>query len=44
MDTEERIALLEKKLEAYDALVAKLLLFAKTTKSGRMMLKVLGIE
>lgn len=44
MDTDERIALLEKRLEAYDKLVAKLLVFAKTTKSGRMLLRVIGAE
>lgn len=43
METEERLRLLEAKLEAYDTLIARLVKFAQSTPKGRIMLKVLGL-
>lgn len=43
METEERIAALERKLADYDALIVKLVRFAQSTPKGRLMLKVLGL-
>lgn len=43
MDTEERLSALERKLETYDALIAKLTVYAKLHPSGRLLLKVLGL-
>ena len=44
MDTEERISLIEKKIETYDNLVARLVAYAGTTKKGRLLLAVLGVS
>jgi hypothetical protein len=44
MDTEERLSALERKLEAYDRLTARLTAYARLTPTGRMLLKVLGVS
>lgn len=44
METEDRIALLEQRLEAYDSLVLKLVAYAQTTSKGRLMLRLLGLS
>ena len=41
---EDRIALLERKVEVYDSLILKLVTFAQTTSKGRLMLKLLGLS
>jgi hypothetical protein len=43
VDAEERIALLEQRIEQYDSLVIRLVAYARTTAKGRMMLKLLGL-
>lgn len=44
MDTDERLSALERKLEAYDRLIAKLTAYARLTQGGRALLKVLGLS
>lgn len=43
MDTEERVALLEKRLAEHDRLIQKLVAIAKLTPAGRMLLKAVGL-
>lgn len=43
METEERLAFLERKVAEYDRLIAVLTVYAKTTKTGRIVLKMLGV-
>jgi hypothetical protein len=43
MDSDERIALLEKKVSEHDKLIAKLVAYARLTPTGRMLLKALGV-
>jgi len=43
MDTEERLSALERKLESYDALLAKLKAYARLHPAGRLLLKGLGL-
>jgi len=42
MDTDERISQLEARLEEYDRLIARLKVFALLSKTGRVLLKVIG--
>jgi hypothetical protein len=44
MQTDERITALEKRLEEYDRLVARLKVYARITPTGRLLLKALGIS
>lgn len=44
MDNEERLAVLEKKVAAYDTLIVQLVAYARTTPKGRLMLRMLGIK
>lgn len=44
MDTDERIALLEKKVAEHESLVVLLVAYARTTAKGRLMLKLLGLS
>jgi hypothetical protein len=44
MDTDERIAVLEQRLAAYDTLVGKLIAYARTTTKGKIMLAMLGLK
>lgn len=43
METDERLSALEKRLEAYDTLVGRLIAFARTSAKGRLLLKALGL-
>jgi uncharacterized coiled-coil protein SlyX len=42
METDERISALEARLAEYDQLVARLKAFAALSRTGRMLLKVIG--
>jgi hypothetical protein len=42
METDERVAALERRLAEYDELVARLKEYARLTAGGRLLLKVLG--
>lgn len=44
MDTDERLSALEQKLADYDALVERLVAFARTTPKGRVVLALLGVK
>lgn len=44
MDTDERIALLEKKVAQHESLITLLAAYARTTAKGRMVLKLLGLS
>ena len=44
MDTDERIALLEKKVAEHESLVVLLVAYARATAKGRLMLKLLGLS
>ncbi len=44
MDSDERLALLEKKVAQHESLIVLLVAYARTTPKGRMMLKLLGIS
>lgn len=41
--TQERLTELERRIAAYDSLVAKLIAHARTTAKGRFMLMLLGL-
>lgn len=44
METDERIASLENRLEAYDALVCRLIAYARLTRGGRVALAAVGLK
>jgi hypothetical protein len=44
VDTDERLALLEKKIADHETLVQKLIMLAAMTPKGRLILKTLGID
>lgn len=44
MTTEERLALLEKRLDDYDRMITRLIAYASLTRAGRMILKTAGIS
>lgn len=43
MDTDERLAVLERKVSEHEALIAKLAAYARLYPAGRVLLKVLGL-
>ena len=43
MDTDERIAALERRLAEYDTLIGRLIAYARLTKGGRLLLKAVGL-
>lgn len=44
MDTEQRLKRLEAQMARYDKMLTFLILYAKTTPTGRRLLKIAGIE
>jgi hypothetical protein len=43
VDTEERLTALERKIEKYERMIAKLRTFAQLSPTGRMLIKALGL-